>query len=327
MEDNQVPKDFDWEYYFEQNLDVKEVYGHLGRNGAEAHWKQYGYKENRIYSRESPQINNSIDQKMDDSVIDDIRDSEITNNKVYSISGKIVVYTAMSSDYDIFRELSVMEEGVDYIYFTDSNIQSNTWQIRPFPEFLKELDKTRKCRCLKVLPHIFLPEYEISVWVDANIEIMGNIREFVSTQLMEGSELATAYHPDRTCIYSEAEMVKKLGKDDPNEVDRQIDAYKKEKFPSEQGLVQTQIIVREHLTEGCKKFCKEWWEEILNRTKRDQLSFNYVLWKNLEIKIKLFNPNIIVSKYFQIRGHKKTNPTNLPKGYGDIQNYIRGIKI
>ena len=39
------------------------------------------------------------------------------------------------------------------------------------------------------------------------------------------------------------------------------------------------LIVRKHNEKECVYLMEQWWEQIKNYSHRDQLSFNYVLWK------------------------------------------------
>ena len=71
-----------------------------------------------------------------------------------------------------------------------------------------------------------------------------------------------------------------------------------------------------------------WWKEVRTYSKRDQLSFNYSIWKK-NVIINILNPNIIVGKNFQIwthmqRGQKKVA---LRDGYGNMKNYINGEEV
>ena len=54
-----------------------------------------------------------------------------------------------------------------------------------------------------------------------------------------------------------------------------------------------------------------WFDELKNNSHRDQLSFNYVSWKNEDIKITYLPKRIYDSEYFKWRGiHSKIKPTN-----------------
>ena len=74
--------------------------------------------------------------------------------------------------------------------------------------------------------------------------------------------------------------------------------YKKEKFPDNKGLIESCIIIRNHNNQRCIKFMNKWFYEIKKFSHRDQLSFNYINWKN-NIKIKYISKNYVL-KYFKI---------------------------
>ena len=41
-----------------------------------------------------------------------------------------------------------------------------------------------------------------------------------------------------------------------------------------------------------------WWQEVKNGSHRDQLSFDYVRWKNNDVKFKFLDKDICKSSYF-----------------------------
>ena len=65
---------------------------------------------------------------------------------------KMVVYTAITGNYDELVTPSVINPKFDYVCFTDNpNLKSNCWDIRLMEE--SELDGIRKARRYKILPH------------------------------------------------------------------------------------------------------------------------------------------------------------------------------
>ena len=40
-------------------------------------------------------------------------------------------------------------------------------------------DPTRNARKYKILPHRFLSEYDISIWIDGNIKVRGDVNELL----------------------------------------------------------------------------------------------------------------------------------------------------
>jgi len=50
-------------------------------------------------------------------------------------------------------------------------LKGGAWKLRPIPEELKHLSNVKKQRVIKICPHRYLKEYDISIWVDGNLEI------------------------------------------------------------------------------------------------------------------------------------------------------------
>lgn len=220
---------------------------------------------------------------------------------------KKVIYTCIVGNYDDLLEPIVVSDGFDYVCFTDQLFKSSVWKIRPIPSELNELSQVKKQRCIKINPHIFLDEYDFSMWVDGNIQIVGDVNDYVEKHIKsEDCTIFIPKHPQRNCIYEEAEACIKLHKDTQENVYRQINRYHEEGFPKNYGLTQSGIIFRYHNDDRCKKIMDEWWNEVKNGSHRDQLSLFYVLWKNSDIKLEELESTLFKSKWFLIGyKHKK----------------------
>ncbi len=126
-----------------------------------------------------------------------------------------------------------------------------------------------------------MSEYEWSLYVDANIAIVGNPLELANKYLCR-YDMAVPKHFARDCVYDEARECVILGKTKYDETKKQMDKYKNEGFPKNFGLGENSIIFRKHNSDNIIKLMTDWWEELNTQTKRDQLSLAYVLWKNGE---------------------------------------------
>jgi hypothetical protein len=94
-----------------------------------------------------------------------------------------------------------------------------------------------------------------------------------------GAELAVLPHPDRNCIYAEAHICAARNLDDPQIIMEQINQYKKENYPRDNGLIETSVLVRRN-SKMVFKLGAEWFSEIGKYSVRDQISLPYVLWRN-----------------------------------------------
>ena len=240
----------------------------------------------------------------DDLKIGELLDLGITKNN------NKVVYTCITGGYDSLLEPEFISEGFDYVCFTDdSNIKSDVWQIKPLPEETKDLSQVKKQRFVKINPHLLLKEYDLSIWVDGNVEVKNDLNDFISKKIKEDDIICVPTHPQRKCIYDEERVVLAMKKDVKENTQPQIERYKKEGFPKEYGLLQSNILVRRHNNTDCIKLMEDWFEEVKNGSHRDQLSFNYVAWKNKDIKITYLDKYIYKSQWFKWHtGHKKSKP-------------------
>ena len=95
---------------------------------------------------------------------------------------KIIVYSALIRNYDILRPFP-KEEGIDYFLFTNIEVKEETnWTILPIPKTLQKmkLKSVKKQRFLKLHPHLFFKNYNLSIYLDTSFSIIGNLKEFLS---------------------------------------------------------------------------------------------------------------------------------------------------
>lgn len=229
---------------------------------------------------------------------------------------KRVVYTCITGGYDAIIDPKVITKGFDYICFTDNmKMESNIWEIRPLPKETEGLSQVKKQRYVKINPHLHLSEYDVSIWVDGNVTIKSNLNEFTDKFLRNDCSIYVPKHPSRDCIYNEANIVVAMKKDSNSNITPQIERYKKEGFPKNYGLLQSNIMLRKHNNEDCIRFMEQWFEEVKNGSHRDQLSFNYVAWKNEDIKIFYLDKTIYKSQWFNWgASHKKSSRSSSSLG-------------
>jgi len=92
-------------------------------------------------------------------------------------------------------------------------------------------------------------------------------------------------HPVRADLYEEGSVVKTLKKASPEIVDRQLQNYKDQGYPKNFGLLEGQLLFRNFGYSNVQVLSCMWFDEINRGSRRDQLSFNYVVWKlGLEMK-------------------------------------------
>ena len=191
---------------------------------------------------------------------------------------KIAVYTCITGNYDVLRNPIDCGLDVDYICFTNNkSLHSDIWNIKYISD--EKMDNIHLARYVKLFPHVYLKEYDTSIWVDGKFQIKADLKEYVVKYEKTKSMLCYP-HFARDCIYDEAAVCKRIKNCVVADVDRQIDKYKNLNYPANNGLYETGCIVRNHHDIAIQTIMNDWWNEIEKFSYRDQLSFSYVLWKN-----------------------------------------------
>ena len=220
--------------------------------------------------------------------------------------GKVATYTCITGSYDALKQPKVVNKYIDYICFTDNlSIQSGAWKIVPIPDELKYLSNVKKQRIIKICPHRYLKEYDVSVWIDGNLEIQQDLMPFIQQYDLDMCPLYVRVHPSRKCIYAEAKACLNMHKDTKESIDTQIQTYKKEGYPKNIGMAETCILLRKHNDIKCQMLCNVWASELLKFSHRDQLSFNYACWKMKFVPGVLSNEFNINNKFFKHYSHGK----------------------
>ena len=193
---------------------------------------------------------------------------------------KYVIYTAMVGGYDEIMQPKVVDDRFDYILFSNDiqEKQIGVWLVRPIPYHNE--DNTRICRYVKTHPEELLPGYEFSVWMDSNIQIASSyVYDHAIKLYQRGTLFSSMCHPVRDCIYDEAFEVMFLRFEQEQTVVEWCRRLRKENYPEHNGLHETNVMFRKHNTSFVRETNVMWWDCIEKYSKRDQLSFNYVLWK------------------------------------------------
>lgn len=211
---------------------------------------------------------------------------------------KKVVYTSNIGGYDCFNDGNLRNKEIDYIYFTDNrDIKSKTWDVIYVDNLYNNNNKTSKY--YKILAHDMIHEYKSSIWIDSCIyDIKTDFEHYF--HLLNKYDLVIHKHPDRNCIYKEAEACIKMKKDNKDIIENQIRDYKMIQYPKNNGLFWCGFMAKNH--NKLFNFFELWWNEIQNYSKRDQLSFPVVFFKyNININMKLLDCHDY-KKYFSWNG-------------------------
>lgn len=193
--------------------------------------------------------------------------------------GKGVIYSAITGNYDDVKEPKYISDKFDHILFTNNpEIKSKVWKVI-LVDNKEGVDDAKLSKRIKIMGHEYLPEYDYSIWIDGNVMIKGDLSEYIE-KYRDREPVLCFNHHENNCIYREKETCVMLKKDDPEVMEKQVQRYRLEGFPECYGMTENGVMVRDIHNERVKKVMETWWSEVLNGSKRDQISFGYACWKN-----------------------------------------------
>lgn len=191
-----------------------------------------------------------------------------------------VVYTVSTGSFLVSEDAFPGDwSGFDKICFTDNpDLKSDTWQVILMDS--SGLDPQRESRRPKILPHLYLSEYEYSLYVDSSLQFLTSPENIFSLYAHDSRPSMQAFAHQRNCVYEEAEAVIRFGFDQEKRVREQIDYYEANGFPRNNGLLTGTMLLRRHNDPELIRVSQEWFEHVLRFSRRDQLSFDFVAWRN-----------------------------------------------
>lgn len=227
-----------------------------------------------------------------------------------------VVYTAIAGGYDELKQPVAQDTDCEFVCFTDAAgpARVGAWRMVRFEADPKVHPRLRAK--FKILSHeyfrdgrwklsfwSFARRLDVSIWVDGSLAIESP--RFVSdmrARLGDG-EWAMFAHPDRDCIYEEAELSATLPKYQGLPIREQVEAYRG-LVPAHSGLFACGIIVRrEPVSDRLRAAAQSWWEENVKWTYQDQLSLPYVWQKHPGARPTAIEEPLRHNAWFRIRKH------------------------
>lgn len=203
---------------------------------------------------------------------------------------KFAVYSAIVGKYDEILQPSVVDDRFDYVLFSDSLLEDKqgVWQVRRI-DYSNPI-KTKVARYVKTHPEALLPEYDASLWLDANIRITGREIYDRFVEFFENKTLvASVKHLAYDCVYNEMFAVLDFRYESEEVIVKWGHELRKRRYPKHAGMFETGLMYRRHASEAVKKLDASWWKYIDAYSKRDQLSFTVAL-REENLSCELFLP-------------------------------------
>lgn len=235
---------------------------------------------------------------------------------------RICVYTCITGNYDNLKEIDNKETGIDYYCFTNNkNIQSNTWKVIYIED--NELSNIQLARKIKILGHPKInKKYDIFVWMDGAVSFRKKIIDFINTYLKKDDVFVAFKHGERNTIAEEGKACIRFKKETKENVEKVLSFYEKENYKDNNGLIESTVFIKRGNIKKIDETMRLWFDMILNFSIRDQLSFNYCIYKT-NLKVKWINEKVFDNDWFEweIHNNKKTVVENYRVYFGDENDY------
>lgn len=187
---------------------------------------------------------------------------------------RVAVYTALFGDYDRLPPVIAHSDCADFICFTDQSITAGGWEIRAVER--TTTSKALESRKYKIFPWIHLGDYEYSIYVDANTQLLGRLDDLIGKFLIENDFVAWG-HPERNDVVSECLAVLVSKKYPKNPLLKQLRDYLDKGLEYHTGLVEASFLWRRHSNKELRRLMRAWWKHINRFTSRDQISLSYLM--------------------------------------------------
>ena len=190
---------------------------------------------------------------------------------------KLALYAAVFGKRCNWRRPRHLDPNMDRFFYTDLEITNDFYQIKRIR--LDHLDPVRRNRFVKIcIPDEIFNNYEYSYYMDYKHGVAVDF-DYLLSFMGSDSDMLISKHKKRGCVYDEGRICVEGKKDKREVILRQLDFYRSEGYPVDNGLYGAYWLFRRH-TKELREFMKRWWEQVEKYSYRDQISLPYVAWKH-----------------------------------------------
>jgi hypothetical protein len=221
---------------------------------------------------------------------------------------RIAIYTCVTCGYDHIAPPAEPDSRLAYHAWSDRpETVPAPWAAHRID--LADLGPKDQNRYAKMHPHLLpvLAGFDVSVYVDGSIDIVGDVHALVSQclQAHPDTDLFLYAHPFRDCVYDEARACAGFGHAHALTLRRQMGRYRREGLPAHVGLYECNVLIRRH-TPKMAQAMDIWWQEYRQHAKRDQLAITWAIWSS-GLRVTSLGPSDPrnAQRFFRLKPHAK----------------------
>ena len=224
---------------------------------------------------------------------------------------KPLIYTVITGNYDTIKQPLVVEEGVEYILFTNNSeiIDAGVWKVvqipsEEWPSRTARENNILLSRKVKMLPHEYLPEgAEWSIYIDADMVIKRPLTELLNN-LHSKTLFAACRHSYCKSVQEEIEDLLSQNMVQPEQVKEQWQKYVEWGFDDNLGISENGLLIRRHNDARVIQLMKLWWKEYQSGCLRDQVSLMPCMYKaDFVPYFQFIEKNIRANEYLDLLKH------------------------
>jgi hypothetical protein len=222
-----------------------------------------------------------------------------------------LIYTCVFENYDwVFPPIAPLPS-IKHIIVTDRlGPESAGWE-RLVVDPARWGGPVSANRYWKIMGHVEMRGFSRTLYVDANIRLLGNSSAFLDEALPPGAAMGLFRHPLRSSVVAEMDACLAAGKSvDAARLAEEHGFYIRQGFPDDLGMSENTILARRPHAPGLDAAMRDWWEIYHRFESRDQFSLPVVRWRHhlpvhwIEWSFRDLNP------WFAIYGHRKGRGIN-----------------
>lgn len=190
-----------------------------------------------------------------------------------------LIYTVITGNYDSIKQPLVVEEGVEYILFTNNPkiIDAGVWKVVQIPSEQWQGRSEREnnillSRKVKMLPHKYLSVgAEWSIYIDADMLIKEPLTQLLR-DLREDTLFVACRHSYCASVQEEIQDLLNKKMVDEQQIQHQWQRYAEWGFEDDLGISENGLLIRRHNDARVIQLMELWWEEYKKGSLRDQVS-------------------------------------------------------
>ena len=222
-----------------------------------------------------------------------------------------IIYTIITGNYDSIKQPRAIEEGVEYVLFTNNPEikDSGVWKVVQIPseQWQGRTEKENNIllsRKVKMLPHKYLPEgAEWSIYIDADMVIKRPLTELLNN-LHSETLFAAFRHSYCKNVQEEIEDLIAKNMVQPEQVHDQWNKYTEWGFRDDLGISENGLLIRKHNNQHVQSLMQLWWDEYKKGCLRDQVSLMPCMYKvNFMPYFQFVEKNIRANEYLEVLKH------------------------